>query len=108
MQSDVCSSQEDVGSFVFYTSGKSSGEELHVVNGQPCHLGHSEVPSQTAAEAMSESVAIYAVARVECQCLYFIFPLEDMGMSLVREAARGHLDMQGLRRTGLARHWEMP
>lgn len=44
---------------------------------------------------MSESVALYAVAGVECQCLWFILPLEDLGMFLVRAAARGPRECTG-------------
>lgn len=55
---------------------------------RPATLGHGEVPSQTTTEAMSESVAICAVAGIKCLCPYFILLLEYMGLSLVRAAAR--------------------
>lgn len=58
---------------------------------------------QLTLRAMSGSVAIQQQGSV-CQCLWLVFPLENMGMPLLGATDRDHRDVQGLRRPGSIPH----
>lgn len=66
----------------------------------PAIWGHGEVLARAANEG-HVWVHVYAVAGVGVNVL----PIENMGTSLVRAAARDHVDVQWLCIAGLAPHW---
>lgn len=75
-------------------------EENPVTRAQP--KGQARSQPELPLKAMTESVATQWQGSVSC--LWLVLPLENMAMSLVRAAARDHVDVQGLYPAGPAPH----